>query len=133
MYERLLITFGLMAFLGVVFMLLKRRQIAKANRASQQLSQQTNMPTIVYFWSNGCAVCKGQQKPIIEGIVAEYGESQVKLTMYNIDEAPEVAVEWGVMTLPTTFLLDATGTIKHVNNGLIYSDNLRKQLEPMIS
>ncbi len=72
------------------------------------------------------------QKKILEGILAEYGTEQLALTAYNIDEAPDVAKEWGVMTIPTTFLLDSAGTIRHVNNGLIVSENLRKQLEPMI-
>ncbi len=73
------------------------------------------------------------QKRILEGILAEYGTEQLALTAYNIDEAPDVAKKWGVMTLPTTFLLDSTGTIRHVNNGLVVSENLRKQLEPLIS
>lgn len=133
MHERLLITFAVMAFLGGVFLLMKRRQIALANRASRQLKQSSRLPTIVYFWSNGCPVCKMTQKRILEGILAEYGTEQLALTAYNIDEAPDVAKKWGVMTLPTTFLLDSTGTIRHVNNGLVVSENLRKQLEPLIS
>jgi thioredoxin-like negative regulator of GroEL len=132
MYERLLITVVIVMFSGVALMLMKRRQITVANRASQQMNKQTNMPTIVYFWSDGCSVCKGTQKPILEGILAEYGKEQVALTSYNVDDAMDIAEEWGVKTLPTTFLLDSTGTIRHVNNGLIVKENLRRQLEPMI-
>lgn len=91
------------------------------------------MATIVYFWSDGCPVCKGTQRPILEGILAEYGKERLTLTAYNIDEAPDVAKEWGVRTLPTTFLLDSTGTIRRVNNGLVVPGSLRKQLEPMIT
>ncbi len=132
MYERLLITFAVMVFFGAVLSLMKRRQIASANRASQQLKMQTNMPTIVYFWSDGCPVCKRAQRPVLEAILAEYGKEQLALTAYNTDEAPDVAEEWGVRTLPTTFLLDSAGAIRHVNNGLAVSGTLRKQLEPMM-
>ncbi len=132
MYERLLITFVMMLFFGAMLLLMKRRQIAAANRASRRLNEPTNMPTIVYFWSDGCPVCKRAQRPVLEGILAEYGKERVALTAYNIDEAPDVAKEWGVMTLPTTIVLDAAGTIRHVNNGLTVSENLRKQLGPMI-
>lgn len=132
MYERLLITFAIMTFSGVVLLLMKRRQITLANRASHQLKKFSRIPTIVYFWSNGCPVCKMTQKRILEGILAEYGKEQLALTAYNTDEAPDVAKEWGVRTLPTTFLLDSTGAIRHVNNGLVVSENLRKQLESMI-
>ena len=133
MYERLLITFAIMAFSGAVLFLLKRRQIALANRASHRGKKISRIPAIVYFWSNGCPVCKMTQKKILEEILAEYGKERLAFTAYNTDEALDVAKEWGVRTLPTTFLLDSTGAIKHINNGLIVSGDLRRQLEPMIS
>jgi thiol-disulfide isomerase/thioredoxin len=133
MYERLLITLMMMLFFGAVFLLMKRRQITLANRASRQSNKKTSKATIVYFGSNGCAACKRAQRPILEKILAEYGNEQLVLTAYDVDESPDLAKKWGVMTLPTTFLLDSTGTIKHVNNGLIVLENLRKQLAPLIS
>lgn len=72
------------------------------------------------------------QRPILERILAEYGKERVAFTAYNIDEAPEVAKEWGVRTLPTTFVLDSSGIIRQINNGVVVSESLRKQLEPMI-
>lgn len=133
MYERLLITFTVIVFFGALLMVMKRRQIILANRASRQSDQQTCKPTIVYFGSNACAVCKRTQRPILDKILAEYGNEQLLFTAYDVDESPDVAKKWRVMTLPTTFLLDSAGTIKHINNGLIVSENLRKQLEPMIA
>jgi thiol-disulfide isomerase/thioredoxin len=85
MYERLLITFAVMAFAWVVLSLLRRRQITQSNRASQRLNKASNLPTIVYFWSEGCSVCKMTQRPILERILAEYGKERVALTAYNID------------------------------------------------
>jgi thioredoxin 1 len=133
MYERLLITFAIMTFSGIMLLFMKRRQIASANRASHQFKKFSKIPTIVYFWSSGCPVCKMTQKKILDEILAEYGKERLALTAYNTDEAPDVAKEWGVRTLPTTFLLDSTGVIKHANNGLVVSETLRKQLETMIS
>ncbi|HEY6872588.1 MAG TPA: thioredoxin family protein [Geobacteraceae bacterium] len=132
MYQRLVISFAVMACAWIVLSLMKRRQTSLASRASQQLNTASPMPTIVYFWSDGCSVCKMTQRPILEGILAEYGAERLTLTAYNIDEAPDVAKEWGVRTLPTTFLLDSTRSIRHVNNGLAVREDLRKQLEPMI-
>jgi thioredoxin-like negative regulator of GroEL len=133
MYERLLITFSILAFSGMVLLLMKRRQITLANRALHRLKKISKIPTIVYFWSHGCPVCKMTQKKILDEILAEYGKERLALTAYDSDEAPDVAKEWGVRTLPTTFLLDSAGAIRHVNNGLVGSENLRKQLETMIS
>jgi thioredoxin-like negative regulator of GroEL len=132
MYERLLIAFAIMTFFGVALFLMKRRQIAQASRASHRVKNTSKIPTIVYFWSNGCPVCKMTQKKILGEILAEYGKERLALTAYNTDEEPDVAKEWGVRTLPTTFLIDSTGAIRHVNNGLVVSENLRRQLETMI-
>ncbi len=133
MYERLLMTFAVMVFFASVFLLVKRRQLALANLASQELKKQTNIPTIVYFWSPGCPVCKMIQRRILEGIIAEYGRERLALTAYNTDEAPDVAKEWGVRTLPTTFLLDSTGAIIYISNGLADAEALRSQLDPMMN
>jgi thioredoxin-like negative regulator of GroEL len=132
MYTRVLITIAAMVFFWTTLSLMKRRQFAAANRASKLLDKASNMPTIVYFWSDGCHVCKNTQKRILEGILGEYGCEQLMLTAYNIDESPDVAKKWGVRTLPTTFLLDSAGTIKYVNNGLIVAETLRSQLKTMI-
>jgi len=132
MYTRIFITAAAMVFFWAALSLMKRRQFAVANRASKKLDYASNTPTIVYFWSDGCHVCKNTQKRILEEILGEYGNERLMLTAYNIDEAPDVAKKWGVRTLPTTFLLDSAGTIKCVNNGLVVSEILRKQLKPMI-
>lgn len=133
MYERLFISFVVIASFGALLLLMKRRQVTAANRASQQLDKSSRIPTIVYFWSKGCPVCKMTQRRILDGILAEYGSERLVLTAYNTDEAPDVAEEWDVRTLPTTFLLDSTGAVKHVNNGLADLETLRKQLEPMMN
>jgi len=127
-----MITLAVMAVAWAALTLMRRRQGILANRASQGFNTASNIPAIVYFWSEGCSVCKGTQKPILERILGEYGKERLTLTAYNIDEAPEVAKEWGVRTLPTTFLLDSAGTIRHANNGLVVPESLRKQLEQMI-
>lgn len=57
----------------------------------------------------------------------------MRLIAYDIEEQPEAAVEWGVGTLPTTFLMDAHGKIKHVNNGLVTAENLRGQVESVLA
>src|SRR5574337_1260311 len=129
MYERVLITFAVIGCFGAIVLLTKHRQMVVASRASQHLKKSSGKPSLVYFWSHGCPVCTMTQKKIIESIVAEYGKDRLTLAAYNTDEKPDVAREWGVRTLPTTFLLDAGGIIRHVNNGLAVAETLRKQLE----
>lgn len=128
MYQRLSMIAAAAASVWAVSSLMKRRQLALANRASRSARGRAKTPGIVYFWSDGCSVCKRAQRPILDRIVAECGEDRLELTAYCVDEAPQVAEEWGVRTLPTTFVLDPTGAIRHVNNGLVAAEQLRDQL-----
>jgi thioredoxin-like negative regulator of GroEL len=128
MLERLSITFVMALFGWVMLSLMKRRQVALANRASRRAHGKTKTPSIVYFWSDGCSVCKRTQRPILDRIVAECGNERLVLTAYSVDQTPDVAEKWGVRTLPTTFVLDSAGTIRHANNGLAVAELLRSQL-----
>lgn len=129
MLERLLFVFVVIVFALVGLTLMKRRQIALSTHSSQQLNAIPAKPTIVYFWSHGCLLCRNTQRPILERILAEYGDKELLLTEYNIDESAGIAQKWGVMTLPTTFLLDSAGRIRHVNNGVVVPEKLREQVE----
>jgi thioredoxin-like negative regulator of GroEL len=42
---------------------------------------------------------------------------------------PDVAQEWGVMSVPTTFVIDASGKPRYVNHGVTNAATLIKQLE----
>lgn len=130
MYQRLLITIAAVGSAWTATSLLQRRQVALGNRASRSAPGRAGRPGVVYFWSHGCAVCRTAQRPILDRLVEEYGEDRVTLTAYCVDDAPEIAEAWGVRTLPTTFVLDASGSVKHVNNGLVAGPRLREQLEP---
>lgn len=132
MYERLLLVFVVILFVWVGLLLMKRQQFLLSNGASKHLDHPSNTPTIVYFWSDGCSVCKDTQKPILEHAVAEFAADGLALVAYNASEAPDTAKKWGVRTVPTTFLIDSAGAIRHINNGLVVAGELRRQLEPMM-
>jgi hypothetical protein len=42
---------------------------------------------------------------------------------------PEVAQEWGVLSVPTTFVIDASGKPRFVNHGVANAEKLIQQLE----
>jgi thioredoxin 1 len=87
-------------------------------------------PTIVYFTTPDCAPCKTVQRPALQKLADLLGE---KLHVIEIDasEHPDVARTWGVMSVPTTFLLDEKGTAKYVNNGVVRLEKLMEQVKTL--
>jgi thiol-disulfide isomerase/thioredoxin len=85
-------------------------------------------PVLVYFTTPDCAPCKTVQRPAIERVSNLLGE---KLHVVEIDasEQPDVAKTWGVMSVPTTFVLDASGEARYVNNGVARAEKLLEQIQ----
>jgi thioredoxin-related protein len=46
-------------------------------------------------------------------------------------QQPDLARKWGVMSVPTTFLLDAHGKARYVNNGIARLETLMKQVQSL--
>ena len=53
--------------------------------------------------------------------------------MVEIDatERPDLAKTWGVMSVPTTFLLDSRGEARYVNNGVARAEKLMEQIQTL--
>ena len=53
--------------------------------------------------------------------------------MIEVDASarPDLASHWGVMSVPTTFLIDASRRPRHVNHGVATVDKLLKQFNDL--
>lgn len=89
-----------------------------------------NKPVIVYFTTPDCVPCRTIQRPALDKIKSLLGE---KLQVIEIDasERPDLAQRWGVMSVPTTFLLDAHGEARYVNNGVARIEKLMEQVQSL--
>lgn len=129
MVERLAIILFVLIVAAIAMGLVRRRGIQRAQNAIQRLGITPGILTVVYFWSPRCHLCRNAQKPILERIVEEYGEKYLRLISYNADESSDIAKAWGVMSIPTTFVIDQSGEVLFVNIGLATDGVLHRQLK----
>lgn len=121
-----IIVFGLLAY-----WLVHQRVLVRArNNVFTLFRQLPNKPVIVYFTTPDCAPCKTIQRPALNKLSNLMGD---KLEVVEIDatQRPDLARQWGVMSVPTTFLLDAHGEARYVNNGVARVEKLMEQLQTL--
>lgn len=83
-------------------------------------------PTIVYFTSPTCMPCKTVQQPALEQLRQDLHSVQV--VQVDVTADPDAAKRWGVMTAPTTFILDRSGRPDAINYGSADAQQLKMQI-----
>jgi hypothetical protein len=81
---------------------------------------------ILAFTGESCTVCHVAQRPALSRLRDDLPD--VEVTEIDVASEPETARAYGVMTLPTTVVLDAGGRISAVNTGFATEATLRGQV-----
>ena len=122
---------GIIAISLFVYWLVNQRLLGRArNNIFSLFHQLPNKPVIVYFTTPDCAPCKTIQRPALNKLSNLMGD---KLEVVEIDatQCPDLAKQWGVMSVPTTFLLNARGEARYVNNGVARVEKLMEQVQTL--
>jgi thiol-disulfide isomerase/thioredoxin len=142
MVARIGIVVGIVVIGLAAYQVGTRWQVSRVTRASRGQNGAANgllselrpgVPGIVYFWSPDCPPCLTVQKPALAALQEELGDDGLQVLAVNVYERPDLAESWGVLSLPTTFVVDGQGEPRGINNGVAREDKLHRQVTDLTS
>ncbi len=125
---------ALLIGLGIgVYWAWNRLQLRRLNQARGTVlaglqNTRPGVAAVLYFTTPDCLVCKTAQKPALQRLETEL-RGAVQIVEIDATVDTEVADYWGVLSVPTTFVIDAHGQPRSINHGLTSKEKLQRQIE----
>ncbi|MFN3332954.1 MAG: TlpA family protein disulfide reductase [Caldilinea sp.] len=134
MSERFVILAVVLAAALLVYALWKLWQ-GKRLRSLREITRPVHLPpgvtagkpTVLYFTTSDCAQCRYQQTPILTQL-----QARVDVAVHRLDaiEQQTLAKVYGIMTVPTTVVLDPELRPVAINHGVAPLQKLHGQVTP---
>jgi thioredoxin 1 len=91
---------------------------------------ESDKPVLVDFWAPWCGPCR-MVAPVLEEIAKERGDD-LQIVKLNIDENPETASKYQVMSIPTLILFK-DGDVAHKVIGALPKRRLDAEIDPALA
>ncbi len=91
----------------------------------------SDQPVLVDFYAAWCGPCQ-MLGPIIDKLADDYKDKPVKIVKVNVDEAPETAGKYQIMSIPA-LLVFKKGEVENTLQGMQAEEDLKKLLDTLIS
>ena len=81
---------------------------------------QAAKPTLVDFWAEWCGPCK-MLTPTIEAVAESY-EGKSLVVKVNIDDAPNIAMKYGIRSIPSLLFFNNGAVMEQRVGGVSYEE-----------
>ena len=129
MLERAALALALILLGSLAFYAYQRFQLRRRRGHQMGLpGYKPGMATILYFTTPSCAPCRTIQRPALKQVMSRFNGS-LQVLEFDATEQPQLADSWGVLSVPTTFIIDQEGRPRGVNHGVARAGKLEGQLK----
>ena len=105
--------------------------MCEVNLTSKNYSEEvekSTIPVLIDFWATWCGPCRAMM-PVVAKI-ADENEGKIKVCKVNVDEEPDLAEKFGVMSIPT-FVAIKDGEVLGTSIGVQDEEEILKMFDKL--